>query len=71
MTKCYNLDDNFLMKVYDYSKCSRKPTLLLQGAIVAIKRINRSSININKPMLMAIKRVSTFYISGSFRLNQN
>lgn len=59
------------MKVYDYSKCSRKPTLLLQGAIVAIKRINRSSININKPMLMAIKRVSTFYISGSFRLNHN
>ncbi|XP_065924377.1 atrial natriuretic peptide receptor 1 isoform X7 [Magallana gigas] len=28
-----------------------------KGAIVAIKRINRSSININKPMLMAIKRV--------------
>ncbi|XP_078329452.1 atrial natriuretic peptide receptor 1-like isoform X8 [Crassostrea virginica] len=28
-----------------------------KGAIVAIKRINRSSININKPLLMAIKRV--------------
>ena len=31
--------------------------LSFQGAIVAIKRINRSSININKPLLMAIKRV--------------
>ncbi|XP_061185413.1 atrial natriuretic peptide receptor 1-like isoform X7 [Saccostrea echinata] len=28
-----------------------------KGAIVAIKRINRSSININKPLLMAVKRV--------------
>ncbi|XP_048750952.1 atrial natriuretic peptide receptor 1-like isoform X6 [Ostrea edulis] len=28
-----------------------------KGAIVAIKRINRSSINISKPLLMAVKRV--------------